>query len=110
MQSHRRAPASTRGKREAIATGGVQAPRTRRGAAHARARLRARPRARAQLRHAGAVELRARRARHLRRRRRREACTSTSISTRVPARTLANPIARKVLEYPFVLVPLQVLW
>ena len=40
------------------------------------------------------------------------ACTSTSISTRVPARTLANPIARRpniseshsetrVLEYPF---------
>ena len=39
-------------------------------------------------------------------------CTSTSISTRVPARTLANPIARRpnmsesysetrVLEYPF---------
>ena len=31
------------------------------------------------------------------------ACTSTSLSTRVPARTLAHPIARQVLEYPFVL-------
>ena len=28
---------------------------------------------------------------------------SSVVSTRVPARTLANPIARSVLEYPFVL-------